>query len=126
MINRQLVETLMKMSEEKAALRAQIERYQAICASAYQLAGAVDAPLRFLDALASAANGEPVSEEAALDLLPVTVEECAVVPKGATLTDEQRGAIEWSIRKMDSPHTGSEAQRNCETLRTLLAAQVEK
>ena len=118
--------TLTKIAESNAELRAQIDRYQAICASAYQLAGAVDAPLRFLDALASAANGEPVSEESALDLLPVTVEECAVVPKGATLTDEQRGAVEWAIRKMDSPHIGSEAQRNCETLRTLLDAQAEK
>ena len=82
--------TITKLAESNAELRAQIERYQAICASAYQLAGAVDAPLRFLDALASAANGDPVSEEAALDLLPVTVEECAGVQQaGATLTDEQ-------------------------------------
>lgn len=73
--------TLTKLAESNANLRAQIERYQATCASAYQLAGAVDAPLRFLDALSAASNGEPVSEEAALDLLPVTAHECAGVPR---------------------------------------------
>jgi hypothetical protein len=32
--------------------RAEIERLRAICAAAYQMAGAYDAPVRFLDALA--------------------------------------------------------------------------
>ena len=83
--------TITKLAESNDELRAQIERYQMTCASAYQLAGAVDAPLRFLDALASAANGEPVSEEAALDLLPVTVEECAAVPQADKGGDDVQG-----------------------------------
>ncbi|WP_217918095.1 hypothetical protein, partial [Burkholderia pseudomallei] len=57
-------------------LREQIERYQAVCAAAYQLVGVVDGPLHFLDALSNAANGEPMSTEDALNLLPVTLDEC--------------------------------------------------
>lgn len=49
------------------------DRYQMVCAAAYQLAGVVNAPLRFLDALSDAANGEPMNN--AIDLLPVTIDE---------------------------------------------------
>ncbi|CAK0008240.1 Uncharacterised protein [Burkholderia pseudomallei] len=69
-------EAITKLAEINGQLREQIERYQAICATAYQLVGVVDGPLRFLDALSNAANGEPMSTEDALNLLPVTLDEC--------------------------------------------------
>ncbi|AUL54967.1 hypothetical protein [Burkholderia pseudomallei] len=69
-------EAITKLAEINGQLREQIERYQAVCAAAYQLVGVVDGPLRFLDALSNAANGEPMSTEDALNLLPVTLDEC--------------------------------------------------
>ncbi|WP_273920037.1 hypothetical protein [Burkholderia pseudomallei] len=69
-------EVVTKLAEINGQLREQIERYQAVCAAAYQLVGVVDGPLRFLDALSNAANGEPMSTEDALNLLPVTLDEC--------------------------------------------------
>jgi hypothetical protein len=39
-------------ADELDRLRAEAERLRAICAAAYQMAGAYDAPVRFLDALA--------------------------------------------------------------------------
>ncbi|WP_186215907.1 hypothetical protein [Burkholderia gladioli] len=63
------------ISESEDARDAAIDRYQAICAAAYQLAGVVGAPLRFLDALSEAANGEPMSTDDALNLLPVGLDE---------------------------------------------------
>lgn len=52
----------------------EIERLRRICAAAYQLAGAVDAPERFLNVLDAAAAGEPVSDEAIERLLPVELD----------------------------------------------------
>lgn len=69
-------EAITKLAEINGQLREQIERYQAVCAAAYQLVGVVDGPLRFLDALSNAANGEPMSTEDALNLLPATLDEC--------------------------------------------------
>ncbi|CAJ5443560.1 Uncharacterised protein [Burkholderia pseudomallei] len=69
-------EAITKLAEINGQLREQIERYQAVCAAAYQLVCVVDGPLRFLDALSNAANGEPMSTEDALNLLPVTLDEC--------------------------------------------------
>lgn len=69
-------EAITKLAEINGQLREQIERYQAVCAAAYQLVGVVDGPLRFMDALSNAANGEPMSTEDALNLLPVTLDEC--------------------------------------------------
>ncbi|CAK1286846.1 Uncharacterised protein [Burkholderia pseudomallei] len=69
-------EVVTKLAEINGQLREQIYRYQAVCAAAYQLVCVVDGPLRFLDALSNAANGEPMSTEDALNLLPVTLDEC--------------------------------------------------
>jgi hypothetical protein len=45
--------TLMhELMDERDRLRAEAQRLRAICAAAYQMAGAYDAPVRFLDALA--------------------------------------------------------------------------
>lgn len=69
-------DAITKLAEINGQLREQIERYQAVCAAAYQFVCVVDGPLRFLDALSNAANGEPISTEDALNLLPVTLDEC--------------------------------------------------
>lgn len=78
----------------------QIERYQKICAAAYQLAGLVDAPLRFLDALSDAANGEPMED--GINLLPVTLDECGYAQpaesKRMELTDDELFAL---IKQVD-------------------------
>ncbi|MDN7700034.1 hypothetical protein QZM15_16310 [Burkholderia sp. AU44665] len=70
-----LSNTIRKLSGRLALLRAERERYQALCAAAYQLAGAVNAPVRFLDALADGANGEIEARQKTDDLLPLTRED---------------------------------------------------
>ncbi|MDN7537015.1 hypothetical protein [Burkholderia cenocepacia] len=72
----QVADDLSSLSAHCRILESRIERYQALCAAAYQLAGAVDAPLRFLDALSEGANGNPLPEEMSLALVPVTAAEC--------------------------------------------------
>lgn len=67
------------LATERDALQARVERLEKICAAAYQLAGVVGAPVRFLDALAL---HEDVDVEA---LLPVSVEECEPLPFWDTL-----------------------------------------
>lgn len=54
--------------EDTNRLRAEIEKYQAVCGAAYLCVGAFDGPVRFLDALSDAANGAPGDVEG---LLPV-------------------------------------------------------
>lgn len=56
------------------SLIAQIEGLQDICAAAYQLAGVVNAPLRFLDAFGDAASGE-IDARLSGVLLPISTEE---------------------------------------------------
>jgi hypothetical protein len=63
-------DALNKLTAEMHRLRGEIEKYQGVCAAAYQFVGAVDGPVRFLDALSNAANGEPASVEDSLALLP--------------------------------------------------------
>jgi hypothetical protein len=58
------------MNKHIVTLSERIAKYQAVCAAAYQFVGAVDGPVRFLDALSNAANGEPASVDASLALLP--------------------------------------------------------
>ncbi|SAL26207.1 hypothetical protein AWB73_01997 [Caballeronia turbans] len=65
-------DALNKLTAEMHRLRGEIEKYQGVCAAAYQFVGAVDGPVRFLDALSNAANGEPASTEESLALLPVS------------------------------------------------------
>ena len=78
-----LAATILKKAQESADLRAQIEAYQALCAAAYQLAGVMNAPVRFLDALSDGANGELEARAKTDDLLPVTSDEV-----GTFLSDE--------------------------------------
>lgn len=67
----------------------EVERYMQVCASAYQLAGLVGAPVRFLDVLGDAANGEIGKRSNPDNLLPVDLNECdglVVRPEGVLRT----------------------------------------
>lgn len=75
-----LANTIRMLSGRLALLRAERERYQALCAAAYQLAGAMNAPVRFIDALSDGANGEIEARQKAEDLLPLTAEEMGAFP----------------------------------------------
>jgi len=66
---------MMKQSREIAALRGRVEALEALCGAAYQFAGEVGAPLRWLDALAAAAQGGPVSVRGLLPILATDCEE---------------------------------------------------
>lgn len=61
------------------ALAAKVDRLQAVCAAAYQLAGAVGAPVRFLDALSDAASDELEARACTADLLPIGPLDCDAV-----------------------------------------------
>ncbi|WP_322037920.1 hypothetical protein [Burkholderia cenocepacia] len=95
----QSAEELASLGAHCRILESRIERYQALCAAAYQLAGAVDAPLRFLDALSEGANGNPLPEDMSLALLPVTAAEC----------DQSTSALQAEIDRLNAiintPHT---------------------
>jgi hypothetical protein len=76
-------------AEPKVEQEGKEARYQKLCAAAYQLAGLVEAPLRFLDALSDGANGEPMED--AIELLPVTKDEIGIaVPAPAEPKGEQQ------------------------------------
>ncbi|MCM2543874.1 hypothetical protein ACVCII_24185 [Burkholderia glumae] len=80
-------------ASQAAAPAEAIDRYQAVCAAAYQLAGVVGAPLRFLDALSDAANGEPMSADEALNLLPEGLNEIDEVNRSASAPAEAREPV---------------------------------
>ena len=91
------------------------ERLKEICAATYQLAGAVEAPVRFLDALSR--------HEGSIDsLLPVTLDECDVISRlreritalenkcallSAALTQAEKRVeeLEDTIRRLSAPDT---------------------
>ncbi|ARK42635.1 hypothetical protein [Burkholderia pseudomallei] len=75
-----LANTIRQLAGQLALLRAERERYQALCAVAYQLAGAMNAPVRFLDALADGANGDIEARQKTDDLLPVDPQETGAFP----------------------------------------------
>lgn len=64
------------MASELEALRARVAALEDVCGAAYQLAGTVGAPVRFLDAFAAASGGKRIPK---VDLLPVSELECAEV-----------------------------------------------
>jgi hypothetical protein len=57
-------------------LRERIALLERVCGEAYQLAGEVGAPVRVLDFLAAAANGDALPADS---MLPVTADECDVI-----------------------------------------------
>ena len=65
------------------ALIAEVRALRDVCAAAYQLAGTMNAPVRFLDALSDASNGEIEARAKTDDLLPVSPDEV-----GSFLSDE--------------------------------------
>jgi hypothetical protein len=71
------------LNAEVVRLREREEKYQQVCAAAYQLAGTMDAPVRFLDALSDASCGEFETRGKIEDLLPVTPDET-----GSFLSDQ--------------------------------------
>jgi len=75
-----LANTIRQLSGRLALLRSERERYQALCAAAYQLAGTVNAPMRFLDALADGANGEIEARQKTEDLTPIDPKETGTFP----------------------------------------------
>ncbi|QTO46341.1 hypothetical protein [Burkholderia latens] len=77
---RSIANTIQMLAGRLALLRTERERYQALCAAAYQLAGAMNAPVRFLDAFADAANGEIEARQKTDDLLPVDPAETGTFP----------------------------------------------
>jgi hypothetical protein len=70
-----LANTIRQLSGRLALLRAERERYQALCVVAFQLAGAVGASARLRDAFADGAHGAPEARQKANDLLPVDPKE---------------------------------------------------
>lgn len=62
------------LSRALEAEQARVENYKGLCAAAYQMAGAANAPVRFLDALSDAAEGMCM-EDAVEHLLPVQADE---------------------------------------------------
>jgi hypothetical protein len=63
----------MTMASELDLARARIGALESLCADMYQLAGVIGAPVRFLDALWAAAQGERLPRR---ELLPVTLLDC--------------------------------------------------
>ena len=92
-----LANTIRMLSGRLALLRAERERYQALCAAAYQLAGAMNAPVRFLDALSDGANGEIEARQKTEDLLPVDPREMGAFPGEICLAERERMSIEFAI-----------------------------
>jgi hypothetical protein len=79
-------------------LQAENDRLQDICASAYQLAGLVAAPVRFLDALSRPLNATPAEIDA---LIPVGEDEIGAVAESQalrTLLKEARDALDYFRR----------------------------
>lgn len=62
------------LSRALEAEQARVKNYKGLCAAAYQMAGAANAPVRFLDALSDAAEGMCM-EDAVEHLLPVQADE---------------------------------------------------
>lgn len=97
-----LVKTIERMGKNTGVMRAQIEQYQALCAAAYQLAGAMNAPVRFLDALSDGANGELEARAKTDDLLPVTSGEVGTFADALMLTMDDLALIRTAAHVVSS------------------------
>lgn len=82
--------TVLSLIAEVKRLSAREEKYQQVCAAAYQMAGTVNAPVRFLDALSDASCGEFETRGKIEDLLPVTPDEtgCFLSDQGEEFRDD--------------------------------------
>ncbi|HDR9497066.1 TPA: hypothetical protein QDC06_000253 [Burkholderia cepacia] len=112
-----LATTIRQLSGRLALLRAERERYQALCAAAYQLAGTVNAPVRFLDALADGANGEIEARQKTEDLLPIDPQETGAFPawSDAEVEGWKRDAerYRWAVALEDNAETLYAAVVSC-------------
>ena len=81
------MEGMTAMASELETLRARVVALEDVCGAAYQLAGTVGAPIRFLDALAAAAGGKRIPK---VDLLPVSELECDQVREREDLITRAR------------------------------------
>jgi hypothetical protein len=73
-----------------AELERRIAALEDVCAEAYQFAGTIGAPVRVLDRLDAAANGEPIPDGS---MLPITAEECEAVAELRAMLDRVRAAV---------------------------------
>jgi hypothetical protein len=73
-----------------AALTDRVAALERVCAEIYQFAGAVGAPVRVLDLLHAAAQGEPLPDAS---ILPIAAEECDAVAELQTRLDRVRQAV---------------------------------
>lgn len=92
------------------ALAAKVDRLQAVCAAAYQLAGAVGAPVRFLDALSDAASDELEARACTADLLPIGPLDCDAVREtrleAARSTGWAAKRDHYAVPVLFNPYTG--------------------
>ena len=93
------------MASEIDTLRARVGALEGLCADAYQLAGTVGAPVRFLNALAAAAAGKRLPK---VELLPVLETECDADPRAR----RSAGAGQKRARRIS--RRGARAQRRLE------------
>jgi hypothetical protein len=107
-------EVALSLIAEVRRLQANEDRYQALCAVAYQLAGTMNAPVRFLDAFSDASCGELEARAKTDDLLPVRSDEV-----GSFLSDEGQEYREdaeryrWATSLEDNAETLYSAVMSC-------------
>lgn len=88
------------MPSEVATLRAGVEALESLCGEIYQVAGTVGAPVRVLDKLWAAAQGEAIPAASVLPLVETDFEEVAA-----------RQAIIDAIVKAIGPSVSAERAR---------------
>ena len=72
------------------AKQRRIEELESVVAQAYQLAGAIGAPVRVLDVLSAAVKGRPLPSET---FLPIAAEECDEVARRQRVIDQVREVL---------------------------------
>ena len=68
-----MTETMKSGKQQIRELEQRLTKLQQVCGEAYQLAGAVGAPVKALDNLAAAAGGKPIPHAT---FLPVSAADC--------------------------------------------------
>lgn len=102
-----------KQADELFALKHQIDAYQEVCAAAYQMAGVAGAPVRFLDALSDAANGEIGLRAPTEKLLPVLETEFEVVTEIGALKHDLKSYMKISSELLNEITIVTDENGNC-------------
>lgn len=97
--------------EEIKALKKQIDDYQGICSAVYQMAGVANAPVRFLDALSDAANGEIGLRAPTERLLPVLETEFEVVTEIEDLKHDLKSYMKAATEMAEDMHGDPSPER---------------